>query len=374
MKTEFKLTTLFHIPISINWSWFIVFGLITFSLAKGTFPATNPELDGYNHWLMAFIAALLFFASLLAHELAHSLVAIKNKLPINGITLFIFGGIAHLNKEPATPRVEFFMALAGPLMSFSLAIIFYTLSHLLRSWHLPNAAITIVDYLFFLNLGVGIFNLIPGFPLDGGRVLRALLWHFIHDLRKATEIASSLGKGFAYLLIGFGLFNLLNNSLLQGIWLIFIGLFLQEAADSSYRQVLFKRFLSGTKVADYLTRDVKTVPADINLNDLVDHYFFKHRHAAFPVVEDDQILGLVSLHDIKIVPKEKWATTQAKELVIPLQPEMVINERADVLTALPKLAASPVGRLLVIDKNKLIGILSQRDIMRVFEFKTEIGE
>jgi Zn-dependent protease/predicted transcriptional regulator len=323
---------------------------------------------------MAFIAALLFFASLLAHELAHSLVAIKNKLPINGITLFIFGGIAHLNKEPATPRVEFFMALAGPLMSFSLAIIFYTLSHLLRSWHLPNAAITIVDYLFFLNLGVGIFNLIPGFPLDGGRVLRALLWHFIHDLRKATEIASSLGKGFAYLLIGFGLFNLLNNSLLQGIWLIFIGLFLQEAADSSYRQVLFKRFLSGTKVADYLTRDVKTVPADINLNDLVDHYFFKHRHAAFPVVEDDQILGLVSLHDIKIVPKEKWATTQAKELVIPLQPEMVINERADVLTALPKLAASPVGRLLVIDKNKLIGILSQRDIMRVFEFKTEIGE
>jgi len=372
MRKSFRLVTLFNIPVEINFTWFIILGLVIFTLARGYFPYTNPELSAAAHWLMALIAALLLFASLLAHELSHSLVAIRHKLSIRGITLFIFGGVAHMEQEPSSPGVEFKMAIAGPAMSFFLAIVFFGLTQAFYNLGFPKYVLSITNYLFILNLIVGIFNLIPGFPLDGGRVLRATLWSYYKDIKKATAIASGFGKGFAFFLIAVGFLNLFTGSIISGIWFIFIGLFLQEAADVSYRQVVMKKILSGVKVKDLMTQNVITVPADMTLDRLVDDYFFKTRHATFPVVEDDKILGLVILHDIKEVARDKWPQISAKQVLIPLKRDLVIGKDVDAMLALTKLASNGIGRLLVIEDSKLLGILSQRDIMRLFEFKSEI--
>lgn len=372
MKKSFHLATLFNIPVEINYTWFIILGLIVYTLARGYFPYTDPELDTFSHWLMAVISALLLFASLLAHEFSHSLVAMHNDLPIKGITLFVFGGVAHMEKEPPTPAVEFKMAAAGPAMSFCLALLFLGLSLASYNLGLPHFVLSITQYLMILNMAVGIFNLIPGFPLDGGRILRAALWHFMHDIRRATAIASGFGKGFAFFLMGFGLFNLLSGALIPGIWLIFIGFFVMEAADASYRQLIMKKFMSGTSIGNYATRDVIVIPAELTIDKMIDNYFLMYRHHSFPVVKDDQILGILTLHDIKLVPRENWTETTARDIMKPLRPDMVISQRAQAMEALSQLAHNQIGRLLVIEKDKLLGIISQKDIMRLFEFRSEL--
>ncbi|MFC1540429.1 site-2 protease family protein [Candidatus Margulisiibacteriota bacterium] len=374
MRKSFRLITLFNIPIEINYTWFIILGLVVFTLARGYFPYTNPELSAASHWLMAMISALLLFASLLAHELSHSLVARSHNLSIRGITLFVFGGVAHMEQEPASPGVEFKMAIAGPIMSLFLSLVFFTLTQAFYYLGFHKAVLAITNYLFILNLAVAIFNLIPGFPLDGGRVLRAALWSYYKDLRKATAIASAFGRAFAFFLMAMGFLSLFSGNIIPGIWFIFIGLFLQEAADTSYRQVVMKKMLGGEKVEKFMTRDVITVPAELTLDKLVDDYFFKLRHAAFPVMADDTILGLVTLHDVKEVPRNRWDKTPARKIMIPLSRDLTISKNRDAMTALTKIARTGFGRLLVIEGHKLIGILSQRDIMRLFEFKSEIEE
>jgi CBS domain-containing protein len=277
-----------------------------------------------------------------------------------------------MEKEPSSPGVEFKMAIAGPVMSFFLAFAFFGLTQALYNLGFPKAVLSITNYLFVLNLVVGIFNLIPGFPLDGGRVLRAALWSYYKDIKKATAIASGFGKGFAFFLIAMGFLNLFTGAIIAGIWFIFIGLFLQEAAEVSYRQVVMKKLLAGVKVENFMTKDVISVPANITLDKLVDEYFFRFRHASFPVMEDDTILGLVTLHDIKEVARDKWKERTAKDILIPMGKKLVIGKKADAMDALAKIARNRIGRLLVIEDSKLVGILSQRDIMRLFEFKSEI--
>lgn len=372
MKNSFKLTTLFNIPIGINYTWFVIVGLVIFTLANSYFPLTNPELGPMAWWFMAIVSACLLFASLLAHELAHSLVAIRNKLPIHGITLFIFGGVAHMSHEPQSPKVELKMAAAGPLMSFSLSLIFYLLTQLLSSLHSLNVITAITTYLFIINFMVGTFNLIPGFPLDGGRILRAILWHFFRDIRQATSIASAIGKGFAFFLMAAGFLNLISGSIISGIWLIFIGLFLEEAADISYKQVVMRKILNGITIEKCMTRNVVCVSPHITLDKLVDQYFLKMRHGSFPVTEDDMILGIVTLYDIKNVAKENWAIATAKDIMLPIGEEFVISQRMDVINALAKMANNKIHRLMVIDAGKLIGFISQRDIVKLFEFKAQI--
>jgi len=326
----------------------------------------------FAHWLMAAAAALLLFASLLAHELSHSLVAIRNKLPIHGITLFVFGGVAHLGEEPATPAVELKMAAAGPAMSFFLSIFFFSLTQILLSLRFPGYLLSITNYLFIINLAVGIFNLVPGFPLDGGRILRALIWQFSGNLRRATRIASAFGKGFAFFLMALGLMYFFSGSFVSGVWFIFIGLFLLEAAETSYRQVMMKKVLSGVRVEDIMTANVVTVPPDLTLDRLLEDYFFRFRYASFPVIEDDTLLGLITFHAIKEIEREKWPVITVREAMIPIRREMTIQKTAEVQHAMAKISGAGLGRLLVISDHKLIGILSQSDIMRLFEFKTEI--
>jgi len=372
MRRSFRLATIFNIPVEINISWFIIVGLIIFTLAQGYFPLTNPEMSPAGHWAMAVIAAILLFASLLAHELSHSVIAKKNRLPIRGITLFVFGGVAHMEKEPQSPAVEFKMAIAGPLMSFFLSLVFFGLSAAFYTLGLHGAVVSITNYLFILNLVVGIFNLIPGFPLDGGRILRSALWQYYKDIKKATAIASAFGKGFAFLLMGAGFLNLISGAFIAGIWFIFIGFFLLEAADVSYRQVVMKKILNGVHVETLMTRDVITVPATVTLDKLVDNYFFKYRHASFPVIEDDALMGLATLHNVKEVLRDEWPKKTARDIMIPITHRLTIRKNADAMDAMARMANNGIGRLLVIDDSKLLGILSQRDVMRLFEFKSEI--
>ncbi|MBI5699458.1 site-2 protease family protein [Candidatus Saganbacteria bacterium] len=367
LTKSFKLITLLGIPVTVSWSWFIIFGLVVYTLATGYFPIAAPEIAPPLRLLMALISAVLLFACLLAHELSHSYVAQRNKLPISGITLFIFGGVAHLEQEPEDPGVEFKMAIAGPIMSLALGIFFYFLSANLYSFGAPKFLFSITGYLAYLNFGVGLFNLLPGFPLDGGRIMRSLIWKLSNDLRRATMIASSLGKGMAYILIGLGLVGIFQGTLINGLWLIFVGLFLNQAAEMSYRSVLIKRFLTGIKVRNLMTKNVIAVPADILLSALVEKYFFKYRFASFPVLSDDTLLGLVTFHDIKEVPKEEWGSRRASEVMLQLKDDLLIHEDEEIAVALQKIAHNQVGRLLVIDDDKLIGIISQRDIMKLLE-------
>jgi CBS domain-containing protein len=236
------------------------------------------------------------------------------------------------------------------------------------------ALVVTTDYLSFINLMVGIFNLIPGCPLDGGRILRAALWSLFGDIKKATQIASSFGKGFAYFLMGLGFFYLINGAVISGIWLIFIGFFLRDAASTSYQQVAFKKYLSGVKVRDIMTKNVVTVGDDLTLLSIVDDYFFKYRFTSIPVVTDDgEIKGIMTIHSVKDVPRDRWADTNVSEAMVPLKSDLVVNPQTDILEALAQMAGNGIGRLLVTQGGKLVGIISQRDVIRLFEVREDLG-
>lgn len=372
MKNSFRLFTVMGIPIEIHFSWFIIFGLIVFTLARGYFPMLAPGIDPLIYWIMALIAAVLLFSCLLLHELSHSIVAKANRLPIAGITLFVFGGVAHMEKEPNSPAVEFKMAAAGPLMSLFLAMFFLLLTFLGVSFKINRLFIIICNYLYILNLALAAFNLIPGFPLDGGRLFRAILWHFLKDIKKATRIASVFGKAFAFILMGTGLFWFLTGYFIGGAWFMFIGFFLYEAAETSYRQLLMKKIFSKVRVKDIMSRDVISIPSRENIENIVNNYIFKYRHSAFPVIEDDILLGIITFHDIKEVPKEEWGKKTAKDIVIPVTKNLTISPDAYMSTALTQIASNGIGRVLAIKDQKITGILSHKDIVRLFEIKNSL--
>jgi Zn-dependent protease/predicted transcriptional regulator len=378
MNKSIHVLTVLGIPIEINYSWFIIFFLVTWTLAASVFPNSyNMQgLPMITYWIAAVVASFFFFASLLLHELAHSFVAIRNNLPIQGITLFVFGGVAHISKEPQTPGTEFKMAIAGPLCSLSLSLIFSFLALLFQNIGLPAAIVVITEYLSGINLMVCLFNLVPGFPLDGGRILRSAIWSLTGDLKKATLIASSFGKLFAYFLMGFGILLFATyKEIISGIWLILIGFFLQEAASTSYQQVTFKKSLTGVKVRDIMSTNVVTVSKHLTLTSLVDDYFFKYRFTSFPVLSDEgDIEGLITIHAVKDVPRESWVNTTVMEAMIPIKSDLVVSPYSDVFDALTSMAGNGVGRLLVTQDGKLTGIVSQRDVIRLFEVKEDLGE
>ncbi len=378
MNRSIHVITLLGIPIEINYSWFIVFFLVTWTLAASVFPNSDnmQGLPMITYWIAAIVASFFFFFSLLLHELSHSLIAIKNDLPIKGITLFVFGGVAHISKEPQTPGIEFKMAIAGPLCSLFLSVIFSLLALLFHNIGLPAAIVVITQYLSAINLMVCVFNLVPGFPLDGGRILRSALWGITGDLKRATLIASSFGKLFAYFLMGFGIILFATyKEIISGIWLILIGFFLQEAASASYQQVSFKKVLNGVKVRDIMSTNVVTVSKHLTLISLVDDYFFRYRFTSFPVISDEgDIEGLITIHAVKDVPRESWVSTTVMEAMIPIKSDLVVSPYTDVFDALTWMAGNGVGRLLVTRDGKLLGIVSQRDVIRLFEVKEDLGE
>lgn len=367
-----RIGSILGISIEINFTWFIIFALVTLSLATAYFPQQFPELPTTTNFILGVITSIFFFGSVIFHELFHSIVAKLNNIPIKKITLFIFGGVAQMSQEPSSPGVEFRMAVAGPLSSLGLAFVFGLVWLLARSLGLSVFIIAPAQYLSWINALLAVFNLLPGFPLDGGRVLRAGLWSWLKDITAATRIASRVGEGFAYLLIFIGFLGVLRGQWGLG-WFILIGWFLQQAAQSSYQHLIFERSLSNVKVADIMTREVETVDPDISLDRLVDEYFLKFKFGRFPVVSDGQLLGIITLHDIKEVPREEWAFKTAKDILTPLEKTMTVGPQDEAVQVLTRMAQSEVGHLLVVENNSLVGLVTRSDIIRLIKIKSELG-
>ncbi len=362
------------IRISIDFTWFIAFILFAWSLAYGYFPSEVPGLKKSTYLVMGAISSLFIFVSVLIHELAHSYTSNRLGLRIKEITLFIFGGVAHLTREPDDAMTEFKIAVAGPAASAVLAVVFTILKKVVGGAVDAPALVGVIGFLAMLNMVLLVFNLIPGFPLDGGRVLRALWWARTGDIKTATSVASGIGKSFALFLIFMGFLQMLSGYFIQGLWALLIGLFLQQAAESSYRQLMVKMALEGLRVKDMMTRDVVTVREDQLLSEVVEDYFFTHHFTSFPVVSNGTVVGLLTLNDVRRIGKDRWHDTTVGEAMERFTPEMVLHPNDSAQHALTKMVTEGVGRYLVVDDTgRLIGILSRRDIMKTMELKKTLS-
>jgi Zn-dependent protease len=350
------------IPVRVHPSWLVIFGLIAWSLSVGYFPRVLPDVPVAAHWVQGLAAALLLFASVFLHELSHALVARAHGLPVSAITLHVFGGVSQLEREPERPGVEFWMALAGPLTSFGLAAAAAAAAVLTAG---APAVTATLHYLAVVNAVVGLFNLVPGFPLDGGRILRAALWQARGDLRWATRVASRAGTTVAFVLIGLGALRALGGEFLGGLWLVLIGLFLRQAAEGSYQQLVLRGALAPLRVRDVMTRDVVSVAADRTLAEVVDGTFWPHHVSTFPVVDGARVVGILGLGQLRQVPRERWAEARVRDAMRPLDSTLTAAPGDGLAEALEKLSQNGVGRLAVLEGATLSGYLSIKDVIHV---------
>lgn len=377
LRGNFRIGKIFGIPIEINVSWLLILLLVTWTIAEGYFTRDEfQHLSALDRWLLGVAAALLLFGSILLHELMHSIVAVKNGLPVKKITLFLFGGVAQMSEEPQSAGVEFKMAVAGPLTSFVLAVVFSIVffAFYYGGGGARSVPAALFMYLALINFMVLVFNMVPGFPLDGGRVLRAIIWHVTGNVTKATYITSRIGKGFAIFLIIVGLLSVVaGNNLIGGIWFVFIGFFLQQAADSGYYQVLMKKGLEGHFVYEVMQSDVVTVEADSTVGEAVQDYFMKYRFNSFPVLEGGQLVGMLTTHDLKAIPREEWDHRLVREIMETGPVEHALSPDESAYGALSRIAQDGMGRLPVVKDGAIVGIVSNRDIMKLLRLKMDIG-
>jgi Zn-dependent protease len=362
MAGAVRVFTIRGIPVYVHVGWVFIYALITWSLAVGYFPQALPDLPAAAHWINGLMAALLLFVSVLLHELSHSFVAMGQGLRVRGITLHVFGGVSQIEEEARTPRAELLIAAAGPVTSFLIAA---ALGALVRWGGLPPGSTrAILVYLGFVNVAVGAFNLLPGYPLDGGRVLRAALWKWYGSLERATYLASQAGVGLAYGLMALGVLQILGGGIIGGAWMVLLGLFLSTAAEVGYAHTSVRRMLAKISVADVMTRDVITVAADATVAELVD-LFWAHHVTSFPVVEGDAVRGIVTVQSVHDVPRERWTQARVRESMRPLTDDLVVAPHDSLVRALDKASRSGIGRLAVMDGGRLRGYLSLKDITHV---------
>jgi len=369
-----KLFRILGIQISLNYTWFIVFGLIAWSLASGYFPFHYPELSPSAHWAMGFLGAVFLFLSVLAHEITHSYIAKKEGIEVREITLFLFGGVSQLTKEPEDPIKELKVAIGGPLSSFILAFLFWIVSKFTSQAPQLLLFTGLLSYLAFINLSLAIFNLIPGFPLDGGRVLRALYWKKTGSLRKATQIAANSGKWVGIGIILLGLWFILTGNLIGGFWFVIIGIFLRSGAEGGFQQVMMKGALEGVKVKELMSQGVISVLPSLFIDRLVEDFFLTHKHITYPVTQGEKIIGLVTLKRVKEVPRDQWRLKTVGEVMLPIQEEMMLDPEGEAVEALQRMIRSGEGRLPVVKDGKAVGMITRKDILNLLEIKTDLME
>lgn len=356
---SWKIATIMGIPIRVHFSWLIIFGLITWSLSTFYFPKVAPELPRLSYWMGSILASLLLFASVAFHEISHSIVARRYRLTILSITLFIFGGVASMKGEPPHPKAEFRIAVAGPLSSLILAVGFY-LIYSLSSDQIMRA---LFIYLSRLNLVLGLFNLIPGFPMDGGRVVRAFLWQRSKDFFYATRRASILGQRIAIFFIMFGIFSLFTG-FTGGLWIMLIGWFLHTAAQTSYQQASLEETLKGVKVRNIMVRDVVTLSPDMTVDRAVNDFFLKYGYGGFPVVREGRLLGFFTLKEVKNVPRDRWQEVKVSEVFLPHNVRWEVSVDDDALKALEIMISEDTGRLVVLRDGMIEGLITRNGIAR----------
>jgi Zn-dependent protease/predicted transcriptional regulator len=371
MNSSFRLMTIRGIPVEIHFSWLLIFFLFSLTLAQGYFPTVVENQNQTMFWVAGILTTVVLFASVLTHEFGHSLVAIREGIPIKKITLFIFGGVAQMESEPTNPSTELKVTAAGPLTSLLIAILFGAVYYLFFS---PGQIIS--EAIFFvarLNLIMAIFNLIPAFPLDGGRIFRSLVWLFGKNMLRATRIAVGLGAVLSFLAMGLGFLMIFIQGDLWGLWLIFLGWMINQAGQSSYSQLVFKETFSGMKVAELMSTDLVTVSPDDTLEELAES-FLHHKYGAFPVVYGSTTHGLVSLQNMKEYPREKWSETRISRILTPLKEAMVLEPDSDAAEVMMKMAAQNIGRALVMKNGDLVGLLSRTDMMRFMQMHMVLRE
>ena len=373
LRANIRLFKAFGIPIEINISWFVIFALVSWSLVSVYFPVNYPDLSVTSHWIMGLVAALLLFASVLLHELGHSYVAITHGVPIKRITLFLFGGVSQLTKESSDPATEIKIAIAGPGVSYVLMIVFFAAYFLTARGGSPQGVAPVLKYLAYVNGLLGTFNLIPGFPLDGGRLLRALIWKITGDLRRSTYIASRVGRFVGFAFIGIGFLSVFMGRFIFGLWMVLIGFFLRQAAEASYVQVVISSALKGVMVKDIMKKEVITVPEDITVQDLVDSYFFRYHFDCFPVSTESRLQGLVTLNDLKALPRERWRETFVRDVMQTDRSAVSVGPDAEVSQVLRRMVRDQCGKLPVIDGDRLVGIITRRDIMEALRVFSDLS-
>jgi Zn-dependent protease/CBS domain-containing protein len=374
MPGSFRIGSIAGIDIQVNVSWLVILVLLTFSLAVSWFPATVPRQSTLVYWTLGFIAALLLFVSVLLHELAHSLVARARGLSVKSITLFIFGGVSDLEQEPQSPGAEFQIAIVGPLTSLAIGAVTFVAGALIGA-SAPLVA-AVLGYLGVTNLLLGVFNLIPGFPLDGGRVLRAIIWAVTGSLRRATRAATLVGQVIAYLFILAGVFLFFSGDFINGLWFGFIGWFLLQAAQAANSQVMLESIFKGVTVGQLMSPAPLSAPDNISVQQLVDGYLLSHGARVIPVAHgaEEQLAGLVTLSDIRHLPREQWSQTPVGQAMIPLERLHTVRPQQNLNDVLPLMTGRDVNQLLVMDDaGRLVGILSRDAILRYVEVRRGLG-
>jgi len=371
---SFPLFKLFGFQISIDTSWFLLVVLVTWSLATGPFADDPPGISQAGRWIMGAAGAFGLFASIVLHELGHSIAARKCGMRMKGITLFIFGGVAEMTDEPPNAKAEFIVAIAGPIVSVLLGGLFLLMSRFADQLMIPPAADKVIWYLGFINLVLVVFNMIPAFPLDGGRVLRALLWHLKKDLRWATRVTATLGSGFGTTLIVLGVLFAITGNIIAGVWWVVLGLFLRGAAGMSYQHVVLRKALEGESIAKFMRTDLVTVQPQLTIDQLVEQYVYRTQHKLYPVVDTaGQPMGCVTLNTVKQLPRDDWPTTRVADILRPCDDNNTVHPQTDAMQALAMLNRTGSSRLMVVDDHgRLVGIVALKDLLGFLAMKVDL--
>lgn len=369
---KIPLFKLLGFQVNIDPSWFIIFFLITWTLAAGEFPRRYEGLAEATYWLMGVASALGLFVSIVLHEFSHSIVARRFGIQMKGITLFIFGGVAEMTEEPPSPKAEFFVAIAGPLASIAIAGVCGLLYNVALSQEWPVTIRGVVGYLSLVNVVLVIFNLVPAFPLDGGRVFRSILWAARKDLRWATRVTSQSGSFFGLLLIAMGLLALLQGNFVAGMWWCLIGLFLRSAAGMSYQQLMLRRALEGEPVSRFMNTQPVTVTADATLQNLVDDFVYQYHHKMYPVTQNGHLVGCITMRDIKETPRDQWDRVRVGDIAHACSPENTLPADADAMEALTYMNRTGASRLMIADGDRVVGVIALKDLLDFFALKIEL--
>jgi Zn-dependent protease/CBS domain-containing protein len=367
-----KLFKLFGFEVKIDLSWLILAFLVTWSLASALFPFYYKDLSTSAYWWMGIAGALGLFFSIVFHELFHSLVARRFGMPMKGITLFVFGGVAEMDEEPPSAKAEFYMSIMGPISSIFLGFVFWGIYALGKSsgWSTPVTGV--FSYLRWINWILAGFNLLPAFPLDGGRVLRSALWRWKNNLSWATRISSQIGKGFGLLLILLGVLNIFRGAFVGGMWWVLIGFFMRNASQMSYQRTLVRQMLEGESVRNFMKSDPVTITSSIPINEMVENYVYKHHFKMYPVVDDGKLKGCISTRQIKEIPKEEWNSRKVSDVAEPCSVDNSISPETDATKALSLMHKNGNSRLMVVDKDRLVGVIALKDLLRFLSLKLDL--
>jgi Zn-dependent protease len=372
VTSSFRLGRVFGVDVGVHWSWIFIFVLVTWSFAAGVLDEFYPQWSDAQRWVAGAFVAGIFFLSVLAHELSHAIISNRNGLPVRSITLFVFGGVANLTKEPDTAALEFRIAIVGPLTSLALGAVFAVAFAVIRPF--SDGLAGIAANLALINASLAVFNMLPGFPLDGGRVFRSIVWARNKNRLRSTRTASRVGEWIAYGIMGVGVALTLFGDFVGGVWFLFIGFFLRNASSMSYEQLLLETTLSGISVSDAMQATVTTVPPDMSVEELVHEQVLRHSARCFAVMAAGDLAGIITLTDVRNVPRDQWPLTSVYRAMTPASRLHTVDPSDSLAQVLRLMGEHNVNQLPVLRGRELVGMLDRSDVLRFIQIRRDLSE